>query len=206
MAHNTSLFDGMVIFVEVIKANGFSAAAELTGHSTSYISKEVNKLESRLGVRLMNRTTRSIGLTPEGKVFYQQCVQIINDTENALNLINQQESKPKGTLKISCPVSLGLNYLVSILGDFQANYPAVYLDIDVSDRQVDVIADGFDVVIRAQSQLEDSTLISRKILKTRGYTIATPGYLKKYGTPKIPQDLLDHRCLCYSPVRRKSVV
>lgn len=202
MTPNTQLLDGMVIFAEVVNAGSFTAAADNTAHSTSYISKEINKLEQRLGVRLLNRTTRSIGLTPEGKVYFQMCEQIISDAEQAVSQVNQQNTLPKGLLKISCPVSFGISYLSPILADYLALYPEVKLDLDLSDRQVDVIADGFDVVIRASNQLEDSTLISRPILKSRGYTVASPEYLQKRGIPQNPEDLAKHDCLCYSPIKQ----
>ncbi len=204
MTVNRQLLDGIVIFTEVVKAGGFSAAAENMGHSTSYISKQVNQLEERLGVRLLNRTTRSIGLTPEGKVYYQQSQQIVSDAEDAVQAINQKTSEPRGTLKISCPVSFGLSYLRPLLGDYLAQYPKISLDMDLNDRQVDLIADGFDAVIRATDRLEDSSLISRRIMRSRGYTVASPEYLKRRGTPTHPSELVNHDCLCYVHLKQPS--
>lgn len=201
MTSNTRLFDGIVIFNEVLKQGSFSAAAIATGHSTSYISKELNKLEERLGVRLLNRTTRTIGLTPEGQVFHQHCAQMINDTEQAVGIINLSNIKPKGVLKISCPVAFGIKHLKPILSKYLQQYPDVSLDVDFNDRHVDVIQDGFDLVIRATSQLEESSLICRKIYSCKSYTIASKEYLAKHPKPIEPIDLLKHKCICYSNLK-----
>ena len=198
MNANTKLFDGVVIFTHVVNCQGFSAAALSTGHSTSYISKEINKLEARLGVRLLNRTTRSISLTPEGEAYFQQCQQMVIDAEQALGELDQSQLTAKGTLKISCPVSFGLAYLQPILSGFLNQFPLVNLDIDFNDRHVDVVQDGFDLVIRATGQLDESSLICRKIYQSKGVTVASKEYLDKYGRPTKPEQLIDHACLCYS--------
>jgi len=201
MTVNTKLFDGVVIFTRVVNCGSFTLAAEQTGHSTSYISKEINKLEARLGVRLLNRTTRSIGLTPEGKLYFQQCQQLVQDAEQALGVLSQDEMIPKGTLKVSCPVVLSLNYLQPIMSKYMTMYPQVNLELDLNDRKVDVIQDGFDVVIRATHQLEESSLICRKIIRSQGYTVASHGYIAKHGKPEHPQELSQHRCLCYTNLK-----
>ena len=128
------LFDGIVIFAQVVKSGGFSAAADALGHSTSYVSKEVNKLETRLGVRLLNRTTRSIGLTPEGEAYYQQCLQLISDAELAVGLITQDNVSPKGVLKLSCPVGFAQNHLQDIISEYINRYPNVSLELELSDQ------------------------------------------------------------------------
>ncbi|NTS75763.1 LysR family transcriptional regulator [Catenovulum sp. SM1970] len=198
MAVNTRLFDGVVIFTQVVDAGGFSAAAELTGHSTSYISKEINKLEARLGVRLLNRTTRSIGLTPEGKVYYQQCLQMVQDAEDAEGLVNQSDITPKGHLKLSCPVGFANQYLKGIIAKYMQTYPDVTVELDLNDRMVDVVQEGFDLSIRATQNLEESSLICRKVLASEGLTFATKSYLDKRGRPHHPHDLANHDCICYS--------
>ncbi|ACA88014.1 transcriptional regulator, LysR family [Shewanella woodyi ATCC 51908] len=195
------LFDGVVIFTQVVKSGGFSAAAEALGHSTSYVSKEVNKLESRLGVRLLNRTTRSIGLTPEGQAYHQQCLQLVQDAEQAVQLITQHDVSPKGHLKISSPVGFANNYLRPILSQYMLNYPNVNLELDLNDRRVDVISEGYDLVIRASQNLDESSLICRKIYSCKAYTVATPEYLSKHGRPYHPQELAKHNCLCYSNLK-----
>ncbi|AWB68882.1 LysR family transcriptional regulator [Saccharobesus litoralis] len=198
---NNALFDGFVIFRQVIESGGFSAAADTLGHSTSYISKEINKLEERLGVRLLNRTTRSVGLTPEGKDFYQQCVQIVQDAEHAVARLNSHNVKPKGNLKISCPTSLGINVLQPILSEYRQQYPDVTLELDVNDRKVDVVQDGYDLAIRATNQLDESSLICRKIMSSQALTVTSQAYIDKFGKPQSPQELADHQTICYSNLK-----
>jgi DNA-binding transcriptional LysR family regulator len=205
MALNTKLFDGIVIFVEVIQAGSFTKAADNTGHSTSYISKEINKLEERLGVRLLNRTTRSISLTPEGNSYYEQCVLITDEAEQAEASVGQTQLEPKGKLSVSCPISFGMPHLKPILAKFLSEYPKVQLSLNITGRQVDVVGDGFDIVIRTASQLEDSSLISRLLLNSCGVTVASPQYLKQHGIPKHPSELSQHKTITYSYAKAPNV-
>jgi DNA-binding transcriptional LysR family regulator len=194
----------MVIFVEVVHSGSFTQAALTSGHSTSYISKEINKLESRLGVRLMQRTTRSLSLTPEGEVYFQQCQQIIDDAEQAHNILSGGQAQPKGTLRISCPTSFAMAQLRKIFSDFINLYPEVNLELDLNNRKVDMIADGFDIAIRGTLQLEDSSLISRKIHSSSGLVIAAPSYLEKFGTPTSIAELVEHQAITYSHLKHPS--
>ena len=127
----TKLFDGVVIFTQVVNCGSFSKAAELTSHSSSYISKEINKLENRLGVRLLNRTTRSLSLTPEGQRYFEQCQQLIFDAQDATSLLNQSHLQPKGRLKISCPVAFSQGYLQDIISEYMHCYPDVQIELDL---------------------------------------------------------------------------
>ena len=198
----TKLFDGIVIFTHVVNCASFSAAAEITGHSSSYISKEINKLESRLGVRLLNRTTRSLSLTPEGKSYFEQCQQLVADAQDAIKLLNQSNISPKGLLKVSCPVAFSQGYLQNILAEYLQRYPNVQVELDLNDRHVDLIQDGFDLVIRATGKLVESSLVSRKIYSCKSYTVATQSYLNNFGKPVSPEELSQvknqHLCICYS--------
>lgn len=199
---NNKLFDGITVFVQVVKCGGFGAAAEVTGHSNSYVSKEIAKLESRLGVRLLNRTTRSIALTPEGKTYYQECVQLISDAEQAIAEITQSTVEPKGTLKVSCPVWFGKHYLADVFTTYLSRYPEVTLDLDMSDKPIDVIADGYDLVIRGTAKLDDSSLICKRIYRSRICTVATKQYLKDHGYPQHPSELSAHSCFCYTNLKK----
>ncbi|WCE32337.1 LysR family transcriptional regulator [Vibrio sp. SCSIO 43137] len=200
-----NLLDGMVIFAEVVKAASFTKAAENTGHSTSYISKVINKLEERLGVRLIHRTTRRLNLTAEGKLYFEQCQQIIEDAEQAENAISGRFGEPKGTLRVSCPVAYGVFNLRPVLARYTEKYPQISLELDLDDRKVDLIAEGFDIVIRAVAQLEDSSLISRKVSSSEALTLASPDYLKKHGTPRNPYDLDRHKVMSYSNHRQPNI-
>ena len=202
MAMNTQLFNGMIIFVEVIHSGSFTQAALNTGHSTSYVSKEINKLESRLGIRLIHRTTRSLRLTPEGELYFKQCQQIISDASELEQALSGEQLEPQGSLKISCPISFGLARLQPLFAEFMHHYPKVNLDIDLSNRKVDLIGEGFDLVIRASHQLDDSSLMSRKLVGSRGMTLAAPSYLQQHGTPSHPSELSQHQTISYSLLKQ----
>ncbi|RYU43693.1 LysR family transcriptional regulator [Aliivibrio finisterrensis] len=205
MAFNSALFDGMVIFSEVVTSGSFTQAALNSGHSTSYISKEIGKLEERLGVRLLHRTTRTLRLTPEGELYFQQCQQLIEDAQMAENAITGQQEKPKGRLKVSCPVGFALSRLRPILGKFTDLYPDITLELDLNDRKIDIVAEGFDMALRASHQLEDSSLISRRFLRSRAITIASPDYLKQHGAPLHPNELSEHKTIGYAYVKQGAV-
>ncbi len=198
MSYTPNLLDGIVIFNEVVNAGSFTQAADNTGHSTSYISKEISRLEERLGVRLLNRTTRSLHLTPEGELYHQQCQQIIADASEAQNALMGLQLQPTGTLRISCPTSFAVARMQELLSGFLQLYPQVSLDINMDNRKVDVISEGYDVVIRATPQLESSSLISRRVMRARAITVASPEYLQLHGTPTRPEELSDHHCITYS--------
>jgi len=197
MSTNDDKLDGITVFVRVVETGRFSKAAELLGHSTSYISKEVTRLENRLGVRLLNRSTRTLRLTEIGKTYYERCQQILADAEEIENRISAQHEVPKGVLKISAPVSFGQLHLQKVLPEFLDTYPEVQLDVEFSDKMVDVVAEGFDVVIRVGA-LKDSNLINRKIMQSRGVTVASPAYLARRGCPNHPLELAEHDCITYA--------
>ncbi len=205
MGLDSKMLDGMVIFAQVITSGSFTHAAQASGHSTSYISKEINKLEARLGVRLLNRTTRSISLTPEGELYYQRCQNVIEEARAVQLQLAGHQQQAQGHLKVSCPVSFGLSRVRPILAQFAAKYPKVTVELELDDRKVDIVSEGFDVVFRASNQLEDSSLISRKVLSSNGVTIASPDYLKEHGTPKHPSELIKHKTIAYNRTRQYDV-
>jgi len=192
-----NIFDGIPIFVGVVDAGGFTAAARQMGHSTSHVSKEIARLEERLGVRLLNRTTRSLSLTDPGRVYYEQCRQIADDAADAMRSVTETHAAPRGLLKISAPVSFGLGYLADALPAFLSDNPDVSLDMEINDRMVDVVSDGFDVVLRI-GELKDTSLIARQITTTQGVTVAAPDYWRRHGKPRHPSDLTAHTCIGYS--------
>lgn len=191
------MLHGIDVFVRVVDAGGFSAAAEALGKSKSFVSKEVTRLEDRLGTRLLNRTTRSLSLTDVGRFYYEKCRQIVFDADEAARTITECDAKPRGVLRFSAPVSFGLGYLAGALPEFLEANPDVTLDVEFNDRIVDVIAEGFDVVIRA-GQLKDSSLVARQITMSRGVTVASPAYWRKFGKPQHPSELADHSCISYA--------
>ncbi|ESP94335.1 MULTISPECIES: LysR family transcriptional regulator [Pseudoalteromonas] len=198
---NHNVFDGIPVFIKVVQCNSFALAAEQLGHSPSHVSKVINRLEARLGVRLLNRTTRTLALTPDGEVYYQHCVQLLSDAEQTLQLLTHQENKPKGVLKISCPVAFSLDYLRPAVTEYLRKYPNVTIEWELNDRAVDVVGDGFDLAIRATTQLEESSLICKRIYRCRTLVVASPKYIERYGKPHHPRELSKHHCICYSNLK-----
>jgi DNA-binding transcriptional LysR family regulator len=194
---STDLLDGVAVFVGVINAGTFTAAAQALGHSTSYVSKEITRLEKRLGSRLLNRTTRTISLTDAGRAYYERCNQIVIDAENAERSISQLQDMPRGLLRVNAPVSFGLNYLCEYFPQFMHQFPEVKLEVELNDRKIDVVAEGYDVVIRA-GDIKDSNLVARKLTTSKGMVVASPDYLKKNGRPTDANDLEQHDCITYS--------
>lgn len=194
---NIDLLDGIAVFVEVINSGSFTAAARTVGHSTSYVSKEITRLEKRLGSRLLNRTTRTISLTDAGRAYYERCNQIVIDAKNAECSINQMQETPGGLLRISVPGSFGSKYLLDVLPQFMHQYPEVKLEVEFNDRLIDVVAEGYDVVIRV-GEIKDTSLVARKFTSSRGVVVASPDYIKRKGCPKQAEDLAQHDCIAYS--------
>ena len=197
MISNENKLDGMATFVQVVEAGSFTAAATVLGHSTSFVSKAVSKLEDRLGVRLLQRTTRRLHLTEVGQIYFDRCRQIVMDAEDAEQAVTAQQETPRGKLRVSVPVSFGLGYLRKQLPIFCDWYPEITMDIELNDRMVDVVADGFDAVIRV-GDLDDSDLTSRRIGSSRGLVLAAPDYWDRRGRPSHPSELAKHDCISFS--------
>lgn len=194
------MLDGIDIFVTVVDAGSFSGAAERLKKSKSYVSKSVTRLENNLGTRLLNRTTRSISLTDAGRSYFEQCSQIVADAEEAARSVTETHTAPRGLLKVSIPVSYGRSHVASVLPEFLIANPEVTLDIELNDRRVDVIAEGYDVVLRI-GELKDSSLIARQISTVHGLTVASPDYWDRFGRPAHPSELADHACITYALIR-----
>ncbi len=189
--------NSMQHFVEVVTRGSFTGAAEKTGLSRSQLSKSVMQLESFLGARLLNRTTRKISLTEIGEIFFERCTDILQEVEEAEAVAREMTDKPGGTLHLAAPTSFGVRHLQELLPQYLQAYPNVQLKLSLSDRFIDVVEEGFDLVIRI-TELADSSLISRRIAPCKRVLCASPEYLDRIGTPRVPQDLSIHRCLVYS--------
>lgn len=179
-------------FVHAAEARSFTGAARQLGLSSSAIGKAVARLEERLGVRLFHRSTRSITLTPEGGLFLERCRRILSEVEAAELELTALYAAPRGKLRVSLPLAGML--LMPALGEFMRSYPEIQLELDFTDRLVDVIDEGFDAVIRAGSA-RDSRLMARKLGTFRLLLVAAPGYLERRGSPRKPADLASHACL-----------
>ncbi|MXF45317.1 LysR family transcriptional regulator [Raoultella sp. Lac2] len=186
--------NGFVVFVRVAETRSFVAASRLLGVSASAIGKSVARLEEKLGVRLFHRSTRSITLTAEGTLFLERSRRILAEIEAAEMELSQATATPRGRLRISLPLVSSL--VLPVLGEFMREYPAIELDLDFTDRLVEVIEEGFDVVVRTGDPT-DSRLSARKLGTFRSMLVASPDYLARRGIPEVPADLLDHTCLHY---------
>ena len=187
----------MAVFARVVEEGSFSHAARGLGLSKSAVSKQVGRLEDRLGVRLLNRTTRQLSLTEAGTAFYEHCRQLVADAEAAESAVTHLAAAPRGTLRVNAPMSFGQLHVAPALPDFLAAYPELSVEMHLSDRTVDLIEEGFDLAIRI-GQLRDSSLIARRLAPMHRVVCAAPAYLDARGRPSHPRDLQNHECLIYS--------
>jgi DNA-binding transcriptional LysR family regulator len=187
----------IAIFVKVVELSSFTAAADALEMSQPVVSKAVTRLEEKLGARLLNRTTRRLSLTEAGSELYRRSVRALEEIENAELEVARFQTEPRGALRVSAPMSFSILQLGRKLQAFLDRYPGVNLELNLDDRQIDLIEEGFDVAIRI-AHLRDSSLVARKIVPCRQVLCASPAYLKKHGTPERPEDLLEHNCILYS--------
>ena len=187
-------FQEMAVFSKVVAAGSLSAAARELGLSPALISRRLAGLEARLGVRLINRTTRSLRLTDEGAGYYDTCTRVLAEIEEADAAVSAGRVEPQGALKVAIPASFGHRHVAPLIPEFASRYPQVRLALSLSDRNVNVIDEGFDLAIRI-AHLEDSSLAARRLAPNRRVVCASPAYLERHGTPRTPQDLAQHNCL-----------
>ncbi|WP_017348136.1 LysR family transcriptional regulator [Pantoea sp. A4] len=183
---------GMTFFIHAAETRSFSAAGRILGVSSSAVGKGIARLEQRLGVRLLHRSTRSITLTAEGAMFLERCRRILQELEAAEQELSETQQNPQGRLRVSLPLVSGL--VMPSMTAFMARYPEIELDLDFTDTLVDVINDGFDAVIRT-GELADSRLMSRQLGKFQLQLVASPAYLARHPVPLVPADLQQHACL-----------
>lgn len=189
--------DDLRLFTCVAETRSFTRAAERMGLSKSAASRRIAELEARLGARLFHRTTRSISLTQVGQGFHERVSQILADLEEAEGLVASQHAAPRGVLKLAAPMSFGLLHLGPAICAFQERFPEVQVDVDLSDRFVDLVDEGYDLAVRI-GRLKDSSLIARRICPARRVAVASPAYLHRRGEPATPDALAEHDCLHYS--------
>jgi DNA-binding transcriptional LysR family regulator len=187
----------MKAFVAVTDAGSFVKAAEALEVSKAAVSRYVSELESRLGVRLLHRTTRKLSLTPEGEVFHARCRELLGSVDEAEAEITSRSGEASGLLRINVPFSFGLLHLAPLWVEFMAQHPKVTLDVTLSDRVVDLVDEGYDLAVRI-GRLAPSSLISRQLSSTRMILCASPTYLAKHGTPEHPSEIASHAVLAYS--------
>ncbi len=196
-------FAAMQAFVRVVETGSFVRAAERMGISTSSLSRLVADLESHLHARLLNRTTRKLSLTETGQAFYERCVQLLADLDEAESFASRATAQAHGTIRLTCPHNLAAQPLAPAIASFIARHPAVRFDVNVSDRVVDLVEEGFDLAIRVGA-VRGELLVARKLGATELVLCAAPSYLAAHGAPKVPADLARHQVMtyAYSPTPR----
>lgn len=192
----TELVD-IQMFVEVAKRLSFTAAAQALGSNKSSISKSVSRLEERLGVKLINRTTRKLSLTEEGIRLFEKAHAALSDISEAQQELASRQEQIKGKLRVAAPMSFGLTTLSKLIPGFMTKYPRVTVELHLEDRLSEIVGEGFDVAIRI-AELQDSGLVARKLGEIRHVTVASARYLAVHGTPEDPAELKNHRCMIYT--------
>lgn len=187
----------MAAFVRSVELGGFSAAARELGLTPSALSKLVTRLEDRLGVRLLNRTTRRLALTPEGEAYFLRCRHILAEIDEAENEVTRFRDRPRGLLRVSVGTAFGMHQLVPALPGFLDRYPEIELELSITDRRVDIVEENMDIAIR-YGALADSSLIARRVCDLWRTICASPAYLERHGTPRTPDELQQHNCLYIS--------
>jgi DNA-binding transcriptional LysR family regulator len=190
-------FQEMSSFVAVVDARSFVGAAEATNQSTTAVSRHVGELEQRLGLRLLQRTTRRLSVTPEGEAFYARCKEVLAAILEAESEVTTQNVEPGGLIRVNAPLTFGVLHLAPLWGRFIEQYPKVSFDITLSDRVVDLVEEGYDLAVRI-TRMPNSTLVSRKLASSRLVLCASRNYLAARGVPTEPDDLHDHQIISYS--------
>ena len=191
----------IVVFTKVVETKSFTGAAELLGLPKSTVSRKLAQLEERLGVRLVQRTTRKLALTDIGEAYYERCARIVADVAAAEQLVTDMQSTPRGRVRVTAPIDLANKYLGTIISEFLALHGDVFVELEATDRVVDLIEEGFDVAVRF-GQLPESTLIARKLCTTGALLVASPAYLAKRGTPTHIEQLDEHDRALFTPTPR----
>ncbi len=188
---------GLAVYAKVVEAGSFTGAARELGLSKSAVSKQISRLEDRLGARLLNRTTRRLNLTEVGAAFYQRAARIVADAEEAEQAATSLHTAPRGTLKVNAPMSFGILHVAPAIPSFMARYPELKVDMDLNDRLVDLIEEGYDIAIRI-ARLPDSSHVARTLAPLRQVVCATPDYWRRHPPPLEPAAIEKHDCLIYT--------
>jgi DNA-binding transcriptional LysR family regulator len=186
----------IAVFIQVVESGSFTAAAERLALSRSVVSKYISRLEDRLGARLLQRSTRRLSLTEAGQAFFSRSQRGLQEIEAAEAEVSALQSAPRGRLRLNTPMSFGILHIAPALAGFAERYPELTVDMNLDDRQRDLVEEGFDLAIRI-AELPDSSLIARRLGPCRHVVCASPAYLEQHGTPRTPDDLHRHNALTY---------
>ena len=191
---STMQWQGICEFTAVAESGNFTQAAKKLLISTAQVSRQVSELEQRLNTKLFYRTTRKVTLTEEGQLFYQQCRGILDRLENAERSLTNLQSTPQGKIKISAPVTYGERHIIPLINQSLIQYPQVEIEVQLSNQRINLIEEGYDLAIRL-GQLDDSSLIAKRISSRQHFLCASPSYIEQHGKPEIINDLKHHNCL-----------
>lgn len=187
-------FSGLVSFIKTASFGSFTAAAKQLGITPAAVSKNVQRLEDELGVRLFQRTTRQLALTEEGQVLFERCRDPVDDLEQATAAIAEHRNAVVGMLRVSCATTFGRRFLAPCLPEFLERYPQLSVEVSADDRFSDLVAEGYDVAIRG-GDLPDSNIVARRLMDITAGVYGSPAYFRRYGEPKTPDDLKKHNCI-----------
>ena len=191
-------FTALRVFRAVVKCGSFAAAARDLGLSNAAVSKNISELEAHLETRLLNRTTRSMSLTEAGAIYYERVGRVLDDLDEADTALGPMQQVPKGLLRVSAPMTLTLTSLSPVMPKFLNRYPGLTVSLQMDDRRVNIIEEGFDIAIRGSDNLEDSSLIARKLMALPHVVCGAPSYFDRVGAPNSPDDLKDHNCIQFT--------
>ena len=191
----------MNMFVRVVETGSFSAVARELETTQPTVSKNIAELENWLGAKLLSRSTRKLHLTEAGSDYYERCLTILQDIEEAEQNVGQLQTQVKGTVKVSAPVAFGRLCIIPLLHDFFEMYPDIRVELTLNDFNIDLVEEGVDLALR-MGNLSDSALIAKKLTASPMITVATPAYLQKYGTPSHPRDLKKHDSIIYTGLEK----
>ncbi len=197
-------FHALTAFARVVETGSFARAAERLGVSVSSVSRLVADLEAHLDARLLNRTTRRLSLTESGQAFFERCVQLLADLEEAEVAVTAASIVPRGTLRLTCSATFGARHLAPAIAAFAARHPQMRFDVELSERVVDLVEEGFDLAVRV-GETGSQNLVGRRIGTTRLVCCAAPSYLARHGEPLEPGDLTRHTCLTYEYAANRNV-
>jgi DNA-binding transcriptional LysR family regulator len=197
----------MFYFAEVVQQGGFAAAGRALGLPKSRLSRRVAELEARLGVRLLQRTTRSLSLTSVGEAYYRHCLAMRAEAAAADEAVQHMRAEPRGTVRVSCPVTMAQGRLGAVLPQFMAEHPQVRIEMEVTNRVVDVVEEGVDVALRVRASLDDSgSLVVKRLSTSAGLLVAAPSLLQRQGVPQQPEDLTRLDSVAMAAVEGRSTI